>query len=241
MSQDKLDFAADVLKQVLVIDDNIDMTRLVCMQLQPQGFECIQKHSVKEAKEVLHKFLPAIIICDWKMPKEDGLMFCKEIKTNPATSHIYFIMLTASNDSVEKETALLNGVDDYITKPFDTQELISRINIAYRVCLLQKIAFEHERNKAFTQMGNTIAHEINNPLTGLIGFLQLTKSRLEKKNTLHHNDILKTVQSLERCLEQSHRIKNVVQKIKDVHQPKFKMHGSTQIVDIDPKKDVQKN
>lgn len=228
------------LKNILVVDDQIEILKLLYKHLQPQGFNCISCQTVQEAKELIQKHNFSIIICDWLLPGEDGLAFCKYIKSTPETSHIYFIMLTANTETFQKESALLNGVDDYITKPFQNQELISRINIAYRVCALQKIAFDQERNKAITQMGRSIAHEINNPLTGLIGFLQLTKSRLEKKDTLDEADIQKTITNLEKCLEQSHRIKSVIQNIHKLTQPKFKMHGSTQIVDFNSESDQKK-
>jgi signal transduction histidine kinase len=82
-------------------------------------------------------------------------------------------------------------------------------------------------------MSTTIAHEINNPLTGLIGFLQLTKSRLEKNDTLDEKGVQKTLTSIEKCIEQSQRIKTIVQKMRQISKPKLKMYGSTQIVDMD--------
>ncbi|ACF14043.1 response regulator receiver protein [Chloroherpeton thalassium ATCC 35110] len=221
-------------RTILVVDDNQAVLKLVSHQLLLEGFHVAEAESVKEAKKIVDELSPSVIICDWMMPGEDGLSFCRYLRENPKTSGVYFIMLTAQGLHEQKIFALNSGVDDYIIKPFENQEMRARANIADRICTLQERIAVLERTQALNQMSNTVAHEINNPLTGLTGFLQLTKARLERKSTLTQEEISKTLAAINRCLEQAQRIREVVKKLSNRNDHKVKSYGNTiQMLDID--------
>lgn len=225
-------------RKILVVEDNNDVRQLIVMQLRSQGYVVVEAENVSVAKQVIDHDCPSIVVCDWVMPEEDGFSFCKHIRNHGKASGIYFIMLTGRAERAERLMALQSCVDDYITKPFDAEDLFARVAVGDRICQLKERIAALERAQAFQQMGNTVAHEINNPLTGLLGFLQLTKSRLQRKQSLDQADIDKTVDTLERCIQQGHRIGEVVEKLRsrNDHSLKKTYGDSFQVLDIDSEK-----
>lgn len=110
----------------LVVEDNLDLSHHIKSVLS-------EKYTVFEAKngevgiERAMELIPDIIISDWMMPKMDGLEFCKKVKEDQRSSHIPIIMLTAKADVSSKLEGLKTGADEYLTKPFNTEELLTRI------------------------------------------------------------------------------------------------------------------
>lgn len=111
---------------ILIIEDNKDMRYFISEQL-------IENYKIKEAlngEEGLMAAManpPDLIITDLMMPKMDGMELCYKLKTNLATSHIPIIMLTAKAGILNKIEGLETGADDYLTKPFNTSELVVRV------------------------------------------------------------------------------------------------------------------
>ncbi|NTW50432.1 MAG: response regulator [Chlorobiales bacterium] len=225
-------------RKILVVEDNNDVRQLIIFQLRSKGYVVLDAENVGAAKLLIDKESPSIVVCDWVMPEEDGFSFCKYIRSHEKASGIYFIMLTGRSEHTERLMALQSCVDDYITKPCEAEDLLARVAVGDRMCQLQERIAALERAQAFHQMGNTIAHEINNPLTGLLGFLQLTKSRLQRKQSLDQADIDKTVETLERCIQQGQRIGDVVEKLRSRsdHTLKKNYDTSFQVLDIDSEK-----
>lgn len=222
-------------RKILVVEDNHDVRQMVVFQFRSKGYVVFEAENVDAAKLILDQESPSIVVCDWVMPGEDGFSFCKYIRSHEKASGIYFIMLTGRAEPAERLMALQSCVDDYMTKPFEPEDLLARVAVGDRICQLQERIAALERAQAFQQMGNTIAHEINNPLTGLLGFLQLTKSRLQRKQSLDQADINKTVETIERCIQQGQRIGEVVEKLRsrNDHTLKKNYGDSFQVLDID--------
>ncbi|SMG39636.1 Signal transduction histidine kinase [Marivirga sericea] len=110
----------------LIVEDNFDLSHHIRSVLS-------EKYTVFEAKngvagvERAMELIPDIIISDWMMPKMDGLEFCKKVKEDQRSSHIPIIMLTAKADVSSKLEGLKTGADEYLTKPFNTEELLARM------------------------------------------------------------------------------------------------------------------
>ena len=111
---------------ILIIDDNNDIRQYERTFLQDDYF-VLEAADGKEGLEVAVKEVPDLVICDVMMPVMDGLEFTKRLKSNTATSHIPVIMLTAKNLDEQRAEGYEYGVDSYITKPFHSKVLLSRI------------------------------------------------------------------------------------------------------------------
>ena len=111
---------------ILIIDDNNDIRQYVRTFLQDDYF-VLEAADGKEGLEVAVKEVPDLVICDVMMPVMDGLEFTKRMKSNTATSHIPVIMLTAKNLDEQRAEGYEYGADSYITKPFHSKVLLSRI------------------------------------------------------------------------------------------------------------------
>jgi len=117
---------------ILVVDDEINVTNLIKLSLQGNNYNIIDATSGKAALERVKEYSPDIIVLDLMMPEMNGFEVCKRIKENPLTQHIHVIILSAKGQLDDKMKGLTFGADDYMTKPFDPQELQSRINLLLR-------------------------------------------------------------------------------------------------------------
>jgi signal transduction histidine kinase len=111
---------------VLIVDDTPELRTLV-RSILAQDYRTLVAGDGAEGIEVAQREQPALIISDVMMPQVDGYEFCRRMKTNPATAHTPFIMLTAKAERAMKIEGLDCGADDYLVKPFDAEELRARV------------------------------------------------------------------------------------------------------------------
>ncbi|WP_020597956.1 hybrid sensor histidine kinase/response regulator transcription factor [Spirosoma panaciterrae] len=113
-------------KTVLIVEDNDDL-RLYIRQVLEQTYTVLEAVDGQDGLTRALETLPDLVICDLMMPRLDGYGFCQQLKTQEATSHIPVVMLTAKADMESRLEGLTIGADDYLTKPFDRQELLLRV------------------------------------------------------------------------------------------------------------------
>lgn len=140
---------------ILVIDDNNDIRQYLRTLLQ-DGFYVFEASDGKEGLEVALKEVPDLVICDVMMPVMNGLEFTEQLKTQSITSHIPVIMLTAKNLDEHRAEGYEHGADSYITKPFHSKVLLSRIENLLKQRRLLKIHFEN----LFNQTSQSAEQEI---------------------------------------------------------------------------------
>ncbi|MFH2102273.1 MAG: response regulator [Chloroflexota bacterium] len=114
--------------KIMVVDDDKMLSKMLSTLLSNHGFHTIHASDGIQALEQLEKSVPALILLDVMMPEMDGFEVCEKIRSNPKTVSIPIIMLTALDSAEYKERGIELGVDDYMTKPCNTTELIARIN-----------------------------------------------------------------------------------------------------------------
>jgi DNA-binding response OmpR family regulator len=117
------------LVKVLLVDDETRMLDLLSLYLTPKGYYCVKMTSAVEAIQFLETNTADIILLDVMMPEMDGWEACTEIRK---TWDIPIIMLTARSEKMDVIKGLKKGADDYISKPFDEEELIARIEAILR-------------------------------------------------------------------------------------------------------------
>lgn len=115
--------------RILVADDEAPVLDLVRELLTQKGYQIIPAVDGEEALEKIRTELPDLVILDIVMPKQDGFSVCKTVRSTVETMFIPIIMLTAQDSIEEKLKGLQSGADDYITKPFNSEELIARIEV----------------------------------------------------------------------------------------------------------------
>ncbi len=127
-SLSKLETASSeqTLPIVLVVDDNQDLRQFIDSSIS-SSYQVIQASHGEEALALVESEQPDFIISDIMMPVMDGLELTKRLKQNPQTAHIPLLLLTAKSTKRETVTGLQKGADDYLSKPFDSSELIARI------------------------------------------------------------------------------------------------------------------
>jgi two-component system KDP operon response regulator KdpE len=115
--------------RILVVDDEPQIRRVMRTTLTAEGYIVSDARSGEEALERLREDLPDLILLDMNMPGMDGLETCRAVRSG---SDAAIIMLTVRNTEQDKVDALDAGADDYITKPFNSRELLARIRAALR-------------------------------------------------------------------------------------------------------------
>lgn len=123
---------------LLIVEDNPDL-RLYVRSIFEGNYQVIEARDGQEGLDKVNEYLPDIIICDLMMPHLDGFGFCQSIKTDLRTNHIPVIMLTAKASLEDRLEGLSLGADDYISKPFNAEELKIRVqNLRQQRQLLQE-------------------------------------------------------------------------------------------------------
>ena len=111
---------------ILAVDDQPQNLRLLDAVLTPRGYRMVTAASGEQAMEILEKDVPDLVLLDIVMPGIDGYEVCRRIRNNPATAFLPVVMITASGDQ-EKVSAIRAGADDFVSKPFNSGELLARV------------------------------------------------------------------------------------------------------------------
>ena len=117
------------MKTILLVDDERRMLDLLELFLMPKGYKCLKANSGEDALKILDEDEIHLIVLDVMMPFMDGWKTCKEIRKRTV---VPILMLTARTDKTDIVKGLDFGADDYLTKPFDDQELLARVNALLR-------------------------------------------------------------------------------------------------------------
>jgi DNA-binding response OmpR family regulator len=116
--------------RILVVEDDFDISTMLRIYFTGQGFEVAVAPRGGDALEMTRKSLPHLIVLDIMLPDMDGYSVCRHLRTTTRTSHIPIIFLTQKDERSDKIAGLELGADDYITKPFDIEELKLRVSNA---------------------------------------------------------------------------------------------------------------
>lgn len=122
---------------ILAVDDDESILDLIDISLRDKGFRIERSHDGEEAISMIAALAPDLIILDVMMPKLDGLEVARRVKADERSRFIPIIMLTVRDGVEDKVQGLDAGADDYITKPFDLEELVARVKAMLRIKRLQ--------------------------------------------------------------------------------------------------------
>ena len=120
------------MSRILVVEDESAIAELISINLRHAGFDVTIAGTAEQAQAAVDGVLPDLIILDWMLPGQSGLALAKRWRSEARTREMPVIMLTARADEADKVSGLDAGADDYLTKPFSTNELMARIRSVLR-------------------------------------------------------------------------------------------------------------
>lgn len=145
--------------QILVVDDSPVSRKLVEHALEASGHSLLFAKSGQEALDLFRRHSSSIIITDWMLPDFSGLELCERIRAEARRGYTYIIVLSAKSEKDHVVKGLAAGADDYLTKPFDSGELLARVGVGCRTVEL------HREIDAKNRLLEAMAH--TDSLTGL--------------------------------------------------------------------------
>lgn len=119
-------------KKILIIEDDNDIVNLLTHYLGKEGYVVHVANDGFHGLQLARREKPHLAILDLMLPELDGLEVCKRLRTDPKTSALPIIMLTAKGEESDKIIGLELGADDYVTKPFSPKELVARVKALFR-------------------------------------------------------------------------------------------------------------
>jgi two-component system, OmpR family, phosphate regulon response regulator PhoB len=120
------------MSRILVVEDESAIAELISINLRHAGFEVTIAGSAAQAQYEVDRVLPDLVVLDWMLPGQSGVALARQWRSTARTKELPVIMLTARAEEGDKIAGLDAGADDYITKPFSTNELLARIRAVLR-------------------------------------------------------------------------------------------------------------
>ncbi len=124
--------------KILIVEDDLISRRLLQKMLEEWGHEVIPAENGQEALDIFNQGEIKFVIADWLMPVMDGLTLCRTIRSSQNSGYVYFVLLTGKDKKEDMIEGLRSGADDYVTKPFDRDELNVRVRAGERILELEK-------------------------------------------------------------------------------------------------------
>ncbi len=114
-------------KKILVVDDEVDLVKTIQFSLELEGYKVLVSYNGEDALNQARKENPDLILLDIMLPKLDGYKVCRLLKFDEQYKHIPILMMTAKTQEKDKLMGKETGANEYITKPFDMEELMEKI------------------------------------------------------------------------------------------------------------------
>ncbi|HEY2384846.1 MAG TPA: response regulator [Terriglobia bacterium] len=134
--------------KVLIAEDDRDSRELLAWMLEKLGYQTVATTNGKEAWDAFRKSRFRLVISDVLMPEIDGLELCRRIRKHKQSKYTYIIMITALIGKKDYLEGMEAGADDFVTKPFDPDELKARLRVAERIISFQEQAALAEETKS---------------------------------------------------------------------------------------------
>lgn len=189
--------------RILVIDDEKQLRDNIAEILEYSGYAILKGEHGAMGLQLAQTYLPDLIICDVMMPGLDGYAVIEELQSDPTTAVIPFLFLTAKADHESRRHAMQLGADDYLTKPFAPEELLSAVRSRLEKRAIMSQQFEQQFNELRGNLISVLPHELRTPLSSILGY---TDFILMDYETLDKHEIERMVQSIARSGKRLQRV-----------------------------------
>src|SRR6185369_2335542 len=169
------------MKKILAVEDS-KVSQAQLLDILGGKYEVTLEENGAAAMSTAVETGPDLILLDINLPGMNGYDICRLLKGDARTREIPVIFLTGCDTGGEKVMGFEAGADDYIVKPFYSEELVARVSLHLASRREKQMAVEFERLKLLREMAVAISHEFNNPLTVILWHLHLATKQLGEGN-----------------------------------------------------------
>jgi len=166
--------------RILIAEDDTASRLSLAQILKSLGHDVVMTKNGEEAWDAFQRDPVPVLLTDWMMPELDGLELCRRIRAESRAMYTYVIVLTVAGGRENYVEAVSAGTDDFITKPFDLDQLRARLLVAERIlglqtklthlALTQEQVVQRERLRALGEMASGIVHDFSNTLSAVVGY-----------------------------------------------------------------------
>ena len=160
------------MQEILIIDDNKDLIDSLKDILTQGGYLVRSCLGINEAKMEMNSKMPDSIICDINLPDGNGIDFISQLKSDKPTEQIPLILITGDQDRTTFRKGMINGADDYITKPFSTGEILDSVNLVIKKYENREVLNNKVKAK-LKEINHINSHELRHGVSSLQGLLTL--------------------------------------------------------------------
>ncbi|MEJ2210924.1 MAG: response regulator [Anaerolineae bacterium] len=161
---------------VLVVEDDPNIRDIVAMILSDAGYRVLKAGDGGAALALVQQERPALIVSDVKMPGLDGFGLCEQIRADRDLAQIPFIFLTASDEHADVRRGMVLGADDYLTKPFEADELVAAVQVRLARAAEAQAAIDRASANLQDSIVRSLTHEFRTPLALVAGYTDLLES-----------------------------------------------------------------
>ena len=161
---------------ILVVEDEQAILEIITFFLEDEGYRVLQALNGDAALSLLEEARPHLIISDIRMPGMDGFALCEEVRANPDFGQLPFIFLTGRDERADVRKGMGLGADDYLTKPFEPEELLSAVQVRLARAAETQAAIVRAGSGLQDQIIQSLTHEFRTPLSLVVGYTELLES-----------------------------------------------------------------
>jgi two-component system sensor histidine kinase/response regulator len=180
---------------ILTVEDNPNMLDMIAFLLQEEGYRVLLANDGQAALSILEEVKPELIISDVMMPGMNGFDFCQRVRAQSGFSQIPFIFLTARNRRADVRRGMGLGADDYLTKPFEADELLSAVKVRLARAFDTQTVIDEASADLQKKVIQALTHEFRTPLSLVVGYTELLESAGHDLNEEEFQTILQGLHS----------------------------------------------
>jgi DNA-binding response OmpR family regulator len=190
-------------KHILLVEDNERLRSNLLFVLNKEGFDAVGAINGTQALQVIANEIPDLIISDIMMPDMDGYDLVKHLRESPDTVDLPVIFLTAKATTEELRSGMRHGVNEYLTKPVNINDLIATIHVRLEYAQKQKKKWIANLHLLQIHLTSILPHELRTPLSGILGASSLLRTNIEQ---LTRDDLLEMYGCIETSARRLERI-----------------------------------